>query len=611
MIHGDGASPSNSRKPRLQIHPLFVLAMVSPGVAFLFRASPILSIPLIAGLGLRPLSQHLNGPAVPTWAAILLAIVSLPVYTFVRVVLRDWRNNRAAAALGARLVPVVKGTSIGSIDILKRQRFNRVHGYPADGLREAVEELGPIVNFKVLWMDTILTTAPEHIKLILSTDFNNFVKGGRFRRGMESVLGTGVFNSDGEQWKFHRQMTRPFFSRDRISDFDTFDRHANDVIALLKQRMKEGYAVDFQDLIGRFTMDSASEFLFDSCVHSLKANLPYPHNVAFPPAQSSAPEAVAATRFTNAFTDAMVRISEREVLGNIWPLFEMFGDKTAAPMRAISEYLDPVIAAAMEKKRLAGKTAVDDEQLSLLDDLLNTTSDPRILKDEILNMLLAGRDTTMHTLTVIVYFFTMYPDVCARARQEVLTQVGPDRRPTYDDIKDMKYLRAVINETMRLYPSVPFNVRENLTATTWPSPVPNEKPIYIPAGSKLPYSVFMMHRRKDLWGPDAEEFSPDRFLDERLKSYLLKNTFQFLPFNAGPRICLGQQFAYNEMSFMIIRLLQAFSSFTLDEEAFAPEGRPPKEWASAQGRKGIDKFRPKLHLAMTTADGLWIKVKEA
>ncbi|KAJ6614110.1 cytochrome P450 monooxygenase pc-3 [Mycena sp. CBHHK59/15] len=587
--------------------------MVSPGVAFLARISPrILGLPVALGFGLSQLCKQLGLPT-PTWLLVIFAIASLPLYVTVSVILRDFRDRRAAAALGARLVPVVMGKSIGSIDILKEMRFNRAFGYPADGLNEAVKKLGQIVNFKVLWMDTILTVSPEHIKLMLATDFNNYVKGERFKYGMSSVLGIGVFNSDGDVWKFHRSMTRPFFSRDRISHFDIFDRHADDVISLLKDRMRAGYAVDFQDLIGRFTMDSASEFLFNACVHSLKANLPYPHNVAFPPPQSNSPEAQAAIKFTDAFSMAMMRISQREVLGRLWPLFEIFGDKTAEPMRTISEYLDPIIVAAMEKKRLAGpkEKSDDDDELSLLNDLLNTTSDPQVLKDEMLNMLLAGRDTTMHTLSVVIYFFTMYPEVCARTREEVLAQVGPSRRPTYDDIKGMKYLRAVLNETLRLYPSVPFNVRENIKATVWPSPDPNEKPIYIPAGSKLPYSVFMMHRRRDLWGPDAEEFSPDRFLDERLKQYLLNNTFQFLPFNAGPRICLGQQFAYNEMSFMLIRLLQSFSSFSLDEDAFAPEGRPPASWAATEGRKAIEKFRPKLHMAMSTTDGLWIKVQDA
>ncbi|KAK7007236.1 cytochrome P450 [Favolaschia claudopus] len=301
-------------------------------------------------------------------------------------------------------------------------------------------------------------------------------------------------------------------------------------------------------------------------------------------------------------------IAEREYVGVIWPLWEMWGDKSRAPMEVVSRFLDPIIRAAIEKRgvgeRLVGEKGVgkgEVEAETLLDELLNSTSDHR------LNILLAGRDTTMHILTMVVYFLSMYPNVCARLREEVLTHVGPTARPTYDSIKDMKYLRAVINETLRLYPSV-----ECINTTTWPSPDPNDpRPIYIPGGAKVPWASILMHRRKDLWGPDAEEFSPDRFLDERVKKYLLPNPFQFLPFNAGPRICLGQQFAYNEMSFMLIRLLRSFESFSIDEDAFMPDARPPKEWASAPGRKGIDKFKPKFHLTMYTSDGMWIKAKEA
>ncbi|KAJ7131724.1 cytochrome P450 monooxygenase pc-1 [Mycena crocata] len=586
--------------------------MLSPGVAFLLRSSPILAIPLAVLAGVPAICEPLD-LALPTWVVVLLAVASLPLYAICRVTFQDLRDKRAASAAGARLVPKVKGRSFGNIDILKMMRHNRAVGYVADGLNEAVADLGPIVNFRVLWQDTILTTSPDHIKLILATNFNNYIKGDKFKYNMNSVLGTGVFNSDGDRWKYHRSLTKPFFSRDRVSDFDIFDRHADEVISLLKQRTNAGYAVDFQDLIGRFTMDSASEFLFNMCVDSLKDDLPYAHNVAFPPPQSKLREGQAAIKFMDAFGAAMLRISQRQVLGRIWPMFEIFGDQTADAMKVINDYLEPVIHAALEKRLAKPKEKTDEneEESSLLDDMLNTTSDLQLLKDEMVNLLVAGRDTTMHTITNVMYFFTMYPGVCERARQEVLALVGPDRRPTYDDIKDMKYLRAVLNESMRLYPSVPFNVRENIDETILPSPDPNAAPIYVPAGSKVSYSVFMMHRRKDLWGPDAEEFSPARFLDERLKKYLLKNPSQFLPFNAGPRICLGQQFAYNEMSFVLIRLLQAFSSFSLDEDALAPEGRPPVEWASAPGRKGIDKFRPSLHISMSVVDGLWIRAQEA
>ena len=117
----------------------------------------------------------------------------------------------------------------------------------------------------------------------------------------------------------------------------------------------------------------------------------------------------------------------------------------------------------------------------------------------------------------------------------------------------------------------------------------------------------------------AEEFDPDRFLDERVEKYLVKNSFIFLPFNAGPRICLGQQvrsfftlpylfwrdyccqYAYNEMSFMLVRLMQSFSSISLELDSFPPGSLPPEEFKLAPGRKGIDKIWLKLALGLYIA----------
>jgi len=120
----------------------------------------------------------------------------------------------------------------------------------------------------------------------------------------------------------------------------------------------------------------------------------------------------------------------------------------------------------------------------------------------------------------------------------------------------------------------------------------------------------VLQRRTDLWGPDAQEFDPDRFLDSRAKKYLINNPFIFIPFNAGPRICLGQQFAYNEISFMLIRLLQTFSAFTLDTAAQPPEARVPNSWATAKGRKSFEKVWPKKHLTMYAHGGLWVRMQE-
>ncbi|KAJ7134537.1 cytochrome P450 monooxygenase pc-2 [Mycena epipterygia] len=585
--------------------------MPGPGITYLGRNALILGIPATLAVTVIRQIAATFGILIPTWVLISAAGAGLPLYTILRLSLKYVRDRRAAAALGCRLAPTsFNGKWPGNLDLLIDMQKIWATGYPSDGLREVMMDVGPVVNLRVMWEDIILTTQPEHIKLILATDFANYVKGERFQYGMTSVLGTGVFNSDGEMWKFHRSMTRPFFSRDRISHFDIFDRHADHLIRLLKARMRTGHAVDFQDLVGRFTMDSATEFLFGSCVNSLHASLPFPHNVTVPTPEPESAHAQVAIAFSAAFNESMWHCSNRARIGWAWPFVEMWSDRTVAPMKVVSAYIDPIIHDAIEKKKLTTSLRdklekVDDEVAegaTLLDELLNVTSDPKVLKDETLNILLAGKDTTQWTISL-----AMYPEVNTRLREEVLQHVGPSRRPTYDDIRDMKFLRAVINETMRLYPSV-----ECINATTWPSPNPNEKPIYIPAGTQVPYSVFMMHRRKDLWGPDAEEFDPDRWLDERLKTYLLANSFQFLPFNAGPRICLGQQFAYNEMSFILIRLLQNFSSFSLDLDAFRPEARPPAEWAElAEGRKALDRFRPKMHLTMYSEGGMWLKMQEA
>ncbi|THG93088.1 hypothetical protein EW026_g8046 [Hermanssonia centrifuga] len=167
---------------------------------------------------------------------------------------------------------------------------------------------------------------------------------------------------------------------------------------------------------------------------------------------------------------------------------------------------------------------------------------------------------------------------------------------------------------MRLYPAVaiprPWNIRSAVKDTTLPSTDPS-KPFYIPAGTPITYSVQCMHRRKDYWGPDAEEFDPDRFIDHRLHKYLTPNPFIFLPFNAGPRICLGQQFAYNEMSFFLIRLLQTFETVSLDAGAQPADSRPPAEWANWPGRKGVEKFWPKVHLTLYSKGGLWVRMDEA
>ncbi|EAU87478.1 cytochrome P450 monooxygenase pc-3 [Coprinopsis cinerea okayama7 len=590
------------------------MAILPPGVRFVGRGVAYMTV-FVGGLvGATKIAES-RGFAIPLWLVLTGAAVAIPTLAGLRIAAGEFKKRRRARALGARTVPKLQGKKFGNLDVLTTTLSNIAVGYPGDGLDEVIEARGPVFNFWLLWSDSIFTICPEHLKTILATDFSSHVKGPQFIRNMGSVLGSGVFNSDGEMWKFHRSITRPVFTRDRISDFDIFDHHTDIALQKLKERLREGYAVDFQDLMARFTLDTATQFLFGNCVNSLDAGLPYPAKFGLTVHQTLSGKK--ADDFARAFMEAQEAIANRERVGWIWPLFEFWKDKTEEPMKTVRAFIDPIVKEAIANRatqsleeKTSGEKEIQDGQ-TLLDYLVNVTQDPTILRDEILNIMIAGRDTTAATLTFCIYLLSQHPDVFQRLRTEVLEKVGPSRRPNFDDLRDMRYLRAVLNETLRLFPIVPFNVRETANETVWPSPDPNEQALYIPPGTKITYSVFMMQRRTDLWGLDAEEFDPDRFIDERLKKYLIKNSFIFLPFNAGPRICLGQQYAYNEMSFMLIRLAQQFSSISLDLDSAPPEALAPKIWAESQGRKATEKVFPKFHLTMYAAGGLWVKMEEA
>ncbi|KAF8632403.1 hypothetical protein AX17_004844 [Amanita inopinata Kibby_2008] len=633
------------------------MLVLPPGLVWIIQRLPSLVAPLALVHLLRKSVSAYIGFTLPIWATVLAGILLLPFAFALQIQLKNYKDRRDAEKLGAVLPPVIKDESIWpfGIGILKRnlQSFTN-NEYLGELFFDWSEQYGWTFNLRTFAENRMFTSEPEYIKAILATQFDNHGKGPLVMHQMNAILGTGVFNSDGDMWKFHRNMTRPFFTKDRISHFDNFDRHAQDTISQLKSRLNEGFPVDIQDLASRFTMDSATEFLFAQDVHSLAAGLPYPGSHYYTPTPqhlqlADAQQTHPANIFTRAFDEAQRLSSLRSRWGVNWPLREFWKDKVAEKMVVVNGFIEPILAEAIRKKKeretaegVTGEKksgAVDREVKdgeSLLDHLTNYTDDQTVLRDEILNILLAGRDTTTNTITYSLYMLAEHPKVLERLRKEVLEIVGESRRPTYDDMREMKYLRAVINETLRLYPAVPFNVRATTVPTVWPSKT-GQRPFYIPPNTKTPYSVFMMHRRTDLWGPDAEEFDPDRFLDERLRKYVTPNPFIFLPFNAGPRICLGQQFAYHETSFFLIRILQHFSSISLVPAAQPPLARPPKEWAMAPGRKGQEKIRIKSYLTMSVLvsvpcpclfwpracvvcvvddgmfvkGGLWVKLEEA
>lgn len=126
----------------------------------------------------------------------------------------------------------------------------------------------------------------------------------------------------------------------------------------------------------------------------------------------------------------------------------------------LEEFIDPFIekAMALSPSELENMTKGDAE-VTFLHQVAAFAKDRQVLRDQILAVLLAGRDTTAATLSWTIYELSHYPEIWEKLRKTILDTVGQDGVPTYDDLKGMTYLTHCINETLRLYPAVPYNIR--------------------------------------------------------------------------------------------------------------------------------------------------------
>ncbi|KAF5367302.1 hypothetical protein D9757_010082 [Collybiopsis confluens] len=534
------------------------------------------------------------------------------------------RNERER--LGAKEIPCVRGAWPGNIDVLLKMLKAVKTSYILDVYLQLFEEYGcTTLNTRILWTDTIITMDQEHTKFVLSTGFEHFWRGTRQKERMERFFGQGIFNRDDEMWRMHRGNTRPFFARERISDFDIFERYTNRTLSIISSFQSSGnggsQALDVQDLYSRFALDAASEFLFGKNLDTLSASLPIAGKTRMGPKGSATEDPWGS--FTSAFEMAQQVIAARSRMGYFWPMFELLGDKNAANTSVVHRWLDPLVKSALDEKEKMASAGVCSPvaEKNFLQHLAESTDDPIIIRDQLLSLLLASRDTTACLLTYVTYFMAIYPDVAKRLRAEVLERCGPSGDITYEQLRSLRYMRAVLNETLRLFPPVPLNVRESRPGgCTLPPSDPSFgcqeqhddlRPLHMPGSTVITYLPLLTQRNPALWGKDADAFDPDRWLEGERLSRFVNNPTMFTPFSAGPRICLGQNYAYNEASFFLVRLLQQFDTFTLAPEA-QPEGSlPPLEWQGRKGRQAEEKIWPAAALTLFVKGGLWASISKS
>lgn len=243
----------------------------------------------------------------------------------------------------------------------------------------------------------------------------------------------------------------------------------------------------------------------------------------------------------------------------------------------VNEFVEYYVNLALKKG--AGKQSSDrtrGDKYVFLDELATQTTDPVALRAQLLNVLLAGRDTTSSLLSWVFHELLRHPEVFTKLRAAVLDSFGPDNdgdtsRITFASLKNCTYLQHTLSEALRLWPVVPGNSRRSNKRTWLPrgGGPDGSAPVFVPADTQVDYSVHVMMRRKDLWGEDANTFRPERFEGR-------KAGWEFLPFNGGPRICIGQQFALTEASYVVARLLQRFDKIEAPPGTDLYSGRVPQ-----------------------------------
>ncbi|KAK7191536.1 hypothetical protein DPSP01_011053 [Paraphaeosphaeria sporulosa] len=419
-------------------------------------------------------------------------------------------------------------------DVIKENIVNKNERKMLERNQERFRQMGVNTYLtRMLHMPMITTCEPENIKTILSLRFKDYSFGNRYL-AFAPLLGDGIFNSDGEKWQNSRHLLRPNFARDQIADLEAFDRHFK---LMLKHIPRDGSTVDLQDLFFKLTIDSATEFLFNHSTDSLRMSEDDTENE----------DAIFARAFQFAQDDILTRLR--------WNALNFLRSNKEGEdaLKICHTYVDKFVEQAI-RERQAEKAAgmPEDDRYIFIKELVKQTDDKERIRSELMNILLAGRDTTASLLSNMFFHLALRPDIWAKLREEVAPLEG--RLPTYEELRNMKYLKWCLNESLRTHPVVPGNSRYAVKDTVLPigGGAEGKAPLFVPKGTIVTYSPYTMHRRTDFYGPDAAEYKPERWEN-------LRPGWEYLPFNGGPRICLGQQYALTEASFVTVRLLQEFS----------------------------------------------------
>lgn len=389
---------------------------------------------------------------------------------------------------------------------------------PLGGFFNAALTYGDVVRYRGVWI-THQLSHPDHIQHVLQGNVANYRKGRGYKI-LKLSLGEGLLTSEGALWQRQRKMTQPSFQGQQVASF--VPTMAGNAAAMLRRwEIKAGQKTVF-DVVPdfmRLTLNIAAQVLFttnlEADAESIRRTLDIGRDYSVERAWSIFPPPLSwPTRRNREY---------RGALANIHGIM----DRIIAERRKETAHISDLLTMLMEARDENGAPMSDKQ-----------------LRDEVITLLTAGHETTTLALAWTCFLIATRPDVVERMTAEAAFLNGP---PAYEDLMKLRYSRMVVEESMRLYPPVWTLAR---TAV-------NEDEIggyRITAGSEILIFPYITQRHPKWW-QDPDVFRPERFAPENSAA---RPRYAYLPFGAGPRTCVGLNFAMTEILVVLTMLLQRF-----------------------------------------------------
>ena len=415
---------------------------------------------------------------------------------------------------------------------------------PLGGFFHAALTYGDVVRYRGVWISHQLSH-PDHIQHVLQSNFANYRKGRGYKI-LRLSLGEGLLTSEGALWQRQRKMTQPSFQGQQVASFvRTMAANATAMLRRWEGNAAQSAALDMVPEFMRLTLNIAAEVLFttnlEADAESIRRTLDIGRDYSVDRAWSIFPPPLSLPTRRNR--------EYRAALANIHGIIDrIIAGRRSEPAPA------PDLLTMLMEARDEGGAAMSDKQL----------------RDEVITLLTAGHETTTLVLAWTCFLIATRPDVVERMTAEAAFLNG--RSPAYEDLMKLRYARMVVEESMRLYPPVWTLARTAVGE--------DEIGGYrIPAGSEILIFPYITQRHPRWW-TDADVFRPERFAAENSAA---RPRYAYLPFGAGPRTCIGLNFAMTEILVVLTLLLQRFR-FNLAIDPAAVHAEPS---VTLQPRPGV------------------------